>query len=150
QPRPAAQHPVETPADDPTHDDRSHQLRRHAHAVGHAAPLRLRIGARAHLSVPLRPDPAEPVAQLRDPVLELSTLLRAHVPGWAVFVGRIRHDTHVLGGMNLPGAIERERTLQTPPGVSRNAAPRHALDWPYIGYLLPLYSAMRQLDRSFV
>src|SRR5690606_35722427 len=104
----------------------------HAHAVGHAAPAHFGVSVRVLVSVPPGSDIAEPLPQLRDPVLEPSALLRAHLPGCrAVFVGRIRHDTHVLRRGLAPGAIERGRTLRRPPrGVKKSggtASPRYAL-----------------------
>src|SRR5436190_423740 len=90
---------VQAPTDGAPDDDRTHQLGRHAHAVGHAAPAHvgIEIGVRAGLALGL--DLVQPPTQLGKPALERSRVLGARLAAARTsIIGWFRHRTNVLSG----------------------------------------------------
>src|SRR5262245_45851059 len=132
QPGLATEPPVQTPADATSDHDRGHHFRGHAHAQGHAAAAQFRVEIGMHIGIPLRLDPAEPVAELGNPPLERSRLLGAHLAFTRTSTIRwIWHEGHVLGGRrpDSPRGLSKRGDLKAavPASVKNMAATaRHA------------------------
>src|SRR5262245_34394357 len=99
QPGLAAEPPVQTPADATSDHDCGHHFRGQTHAIGHAAATYFGVEIGMRIGIPLRLDPAEPVTELGNPILERSRLLGAHLASARTSTIRwIWHEDHVLGG----------------------------------------------------